>query len=60
MSGRLAGSPADVLARHIDVARQRVVFTGVDKDFSAAMRSVISTAGVVMEWLGPAGRRAAG
>jgi pimeloyl-ACP methyl ester carboxylesterase len=37
--------PADVLARHIEVAKQRAVFTGVDKDFSAAMRSVISTVG---------------
>lgn len=36
---------ADVIARHIEVANQRVTFTGVDKDFSAAIRSVISTAG---------------
>jgi pimeloyl-ACP methyl ester carboxylesterase len=34
-----------VIARHVEVAKQRVAFTGVDKDFSAAMRSVISTVG---------------
>jgi pimeloyl-ACP methyl ester carboxylesterase len=41
-SSRIA---ADVVARHIEVARQRAAFTGVDRDFSAAMRSVISTVG---------------
>jgi pimeloyl-ACP methyl ester carboxylesterase len=41
-SSRIA---ADVIARHVEVAKQRVAFTGVDKDFSAAMRSVISTVG---------------
>jgi pimeloyl-ACP methyl ester carboxylesterase len=41
-SSRIA---SDVIARHIEVAKQRVAFTGVDRDFSAAMRSVISTVG---------------
>jgi pimeloyl-ACP methyl ester carboxylesterase len=36
--------PADVRARHIAVARERAGFHGTDRDFAAAMRSVISTA----------------
>jgi pimeloyl-ACP methyl ester carboxylesterase len=36
---------ADVIARHVDVANQRVTFTGVDRDFAAAIRSVIATVG---------------
>jgi pimeloyl-ACP methyl ester carboxylesterase len=36
---------ADVLARHVDVATQRAGFTGTDQDFSAAVRSVVATAG---------------
>jgi pimeloyl-ACP methyl ester carboxylesterase len=36
---------ADVIARHVEVADQRAGFTGVDRDFSAAIRSVIATAG---------------
>ncbi len=37
--------PAGVLARHLEVAHQRATFTGVDQDFSAAIRSVIATVG---------------
>ncbi len=38
--------PADVIARHVEVARQRAAFTGTSRDISAAMRSIIHTAGV--------------
>lgn len=41
---------ADVITRHVDLADQRVTFTGVDRDFAAAIRS---------EWLSSAGRSAA-
>jgi pimeloyl-ACP methyl ester carboxylesterase len=34
-----------VLARHVDVARQREAFAGADQDFAAAARSVVATAG---------------
>jgi pimeloyl-ACP methyl ester carboxylesterase len=37
--------PADVIAQHVDVARQRAVFSHADQDFAAATRSVIATAG---------------
>ncbi len=37
--------PADVVARHVDVARQRAGYTEAGRDFSAAMRSVLATAG---------------
>jgi pimeloyl-ACP methyl ester carboxylesterase len=37
--------PPDIVARHIDVARQRATFPGVDRDFAAAMRSVVATVG---------------
>jgi pimeloyl-ACP methyl ester carboxylesterase len=37
--------PADVVAQHVDVTRQRAAFTGADQDFAAATRSVIATAG---------------
>ena len=35
----------DVVARHIEVAYQRVPFTGVERDFTAAIRSVVATVG---------------
>ena len=37
--------PADVIAQHVDVTRQRAAFTSADEDFAAATRSVIATAG---------------
>jgi pimeloyl-ACP methyl ester carboxylesterase len=37
--------PADVVARHIDVAVQRAGFPGIDRDFAAAVRSVVRTLG---------------
>ena len=45
---------ADVVAEHVQMARQRAAFTDADQDFAAAMRSVIATAGHVR---GPAYRR---
>jgi pimeloyl-ACP methyl ester carboxylesterase len=36
---------ADVVAQHVDVARQRAAFTAADQDLAAATRSVIATAG---------------
>jgi pimeloyl-ACP methyl ester carboxylesterase len=36
--------PADVRASHVAVARERAAFSGTDRDFAAAMRSVIVTA----------------
>ena len=36
--------PADVIAQHVDVTRQRAAFTSADQDFAAATRSVIATA----------------
>jgi pimeloyl-ACP methyl ester carboxylesterase len=39
------GIATDVIARHVEVANQRAGFTGVDRDFSAAIRSVIATVG---------------
>jgi pimeloyl-ACP methyl ester carboxylesterase len=38
--------PADVVAQHVEVARRRAAFTGTGRDVSAAMRSVIATAGL--------------
>lgn len=38
--------PEDVLAQHVQVARRRAAFTGTAQDMSAAMRSVIATAGL--------------
>ena len=35
----------DVVARHVELARQRAAFSEVGRDFAAAMRSVIATAG---------------
>ena len=35
----------DVIARHVEVANQRVTFTGADRDFATAIRSVVATAG---------------
>ncbi len=37
--------PADIVARHVEIARQRAEFTGTGQDFAIAMRSVIATAG---------------
>ncbi len=33
--------PADIVARHVEVARRRAAFPGTGQDFAAAMRSVI-------------------
>jgi pimeloyl-ACP methyl ester carboxylesterase len=38
--------PADVVAQHVEVARQRAAFTNLGRDISLAMRSVIATAGL--------------
>ncbi len=37
--------PADVIAQHVEVARQRAAFVEVGRDYTAAMRSVVATAG---------------
>ena len=37
--------PADVVTQHVDVARQRAAFADTGRDFTAAMRSVMATAG---------------
>jgi pimeloyl-ACP methyl ester carboxylesterase len=37
--------PADVVAEHVEVARRRAAFTDVERDFLAAARSVVATAG---------------
>jgi pimeloyl-ACP methyl ester carboxylesterase len=37
--------PADVIARHVEVAVQRAGFPGIERDFAAAVRSVVRTAG---------------
>src|ERR1022692_1721330 len=37
--------PADVVALHVEVARQRAAFPDTGQDFTAAMRSVIATLG---------------
>jgi pimeloyl-ACP methyl ester carboxylesterase len=37
--------PADVLAEHVTVARRRTEFTDINRDFLAAARSVLTTAG---------------
>ena len=37
--------PADVLAQHVEVARERAAFPHTGRDFTTAMRSVIATAG---------------
>lgn len=37
--------PPDVVAQHVELARQRAAFSEVGQDFAAAMRSVIATAG---------------
>jgi pimeloyl-ACP methyl ester carboxylesterase len=39
--------PADVVAQHVEVARQRAAFGGIDADFSAAVHSVLATAGPI-------------
>jgi pimeloyl-ACP methyl ester carboxylesterase len=37
--------PADVMAQHVTMAQRRTTFAGIEKDFLAAARSVVSTAG---------------
>lgn len=37
--------PADAVAQHVEVARQRAAFTGINRDYAAAVRSVVATAG---------------
>ena len=37
--------PADVIARHVEVAVQRAGFPGIERDFAAAVRSVVRTVG---------------
>jgi pimeloyl-ACP methyl ester carboxylesterase len=37
--------PADVVARHVEVAVQRAGFPGIERDFAAAVRSVVRTVG---------------
>jgi pimeloyl-ACP methyl ester carboxylesterase len=37
--------PADVIARHVEVAVQRAGFPGLERDFAAAVRSVARTVG---------------
>jgi len=37
--------PADVIARHVEVAVQRARFPGIEQDFAAAVRSVVRTVG---------------
>jgi pimeloyl-ACP methyl ester carboxylesterase len=41
----VSGVPADVVAQHVAVARERAEFSGTDRDFATAMRSVLATAG---------------
>jgi pimeloyl-ACP methyl ester carboxylesterase len=36
---------ADVVAHHVELARQRAAFTNADRDFATAVRSVFATAG---------------
>jgi pimeloyl-ACP methyl ester carboxylesterase len=36
---------ADVVVRHVEVVYQRVPFTGVERDFTTAIRSVVATVG---------------
>jgi pimeloyl-ACP methyl ester carboxylesterase len=35
--------PADAMAQHVEVARQRAAFTGINQDYAAAVRSVVAT-----------------
>ena len=37
--------PADALAQHVEVARQRAAFPGINQDYHASIRSVVATAG---------------
>ena len=37
--------PADALAQHVEVARQRAAFPGINRDYHASIRSVVATAG---------------
>jgi pimeloyl-ACP methyl ester carboxylesterase len=36
--------PADAVAQHVEVARQRAAFAGINRDYAAAIRSVVATA----------------
>lgn len=36
---------ADIIAQHVEVARQRAAFANIDQDFTAAVRSVVTTIG---------------
>ena len=36
--------PADAVAQHVEVARQRAAFVGTNQDYAAAIRSVVATA----------------
>jgi pimeloyl-ACP methyl ester carboxylesterase len=47
--------PPEVVAEHVEQVRERAAFNGADRDFTAAMRSVLATAGYVR---GTAYRRA--
>ncbi len=47
--------PPEVVAEHVEQVRERAAFDGADRDFTAAMRSVLATAGYVR---GTAYRRA--
>lgn len=36
--------PADAVAQHVEVARQRAAFAGINRDYAASIRSVVATA----------------
>jgi pimeloyl-ACP methyl ester carboxylesterase len=36
---------ADIVAQHVDLARRRATFTGLEKDFAGALNSVVATVG---------------
>jgi pimeloyl-ACP methyl ester carboxylesterase len=38
---------ADIVAQHVEVARQRTAYAGVGRDFAGAMHSVVATAGYI-------------
>jgi pimeloyl-ACP methyl ester carboxylesterase len=37
--------PADIVSQHVDLARRRAAFTGLDRDFATALNSVVATVG---------------
>jgi pimeloyl-ACP methyl ester carboxylesterase len=37
--------PADAVAQHVEVARRRAAFVGINQDYAASIRSVVATAG---------------